>query len=226
MAQSVEEVSAQLGEMVKQFVGFQKMLQSTMDSLDTIGTWQVIVDMAFDDLHEKARGTGTSLDAVTKRVELAVSHVDSIEAWLTTTVSPPPIHPSPPLGNLDLNAAPKSSSCSRAMDRERAKGMARTTTGSSDPGRRTRIRVHIRFPLPVNPLPLMRVCMQIFVLCLFLSWIFQSLMVIFRVHGVTSVRCSSGSMLCTIVEDEVCCPKFLRGCQDMALEDLAEGACG
>jgi len=38
MAQSVEDLSSQLGEMMKQFTGFQKMLQSTMDSLDTIGT--------------------------------------------------------------------------------------------------------------------------------------------------------------------------------------------
>jgi hypothetical protein len=37
-------------------------------------------------------------------------------------VSSPPIHPSPSLGNLDLNAAPRSSSCSPAMDGERAKG--------------------------------------------------------------------------------------------------------
>ena len=38
MAQLVEGLSSQLGEMMKQFTGFQKMLQSTMDSLDTIGT--------------------------------------------------------------------------------------------------------------------------------------------------------------------------------------------
>jgi septation ring formation regulator EzrA len=66
MAQSVEEVSAQLGEMMKQFAGFQKMLQSMMDSLDTIGTWQATADTAFDDLREKARGMATSLDEVTR----------------------------------------------------------------------------------------------------------------------------------------------------------------
>jgi hypothetical protein len=110
MAQSVEEVSAQLGEMMKQFAGFQKMLQSMMDSLDTIGTWQATADTAFDDLREKARGMATSLDEVTKQVELAASCVDKIEARLTTIAMPPPIHPTPPLGNLDLNAAPGSSS--------------------------------------------------------------------------------------------------------------------
>jgi hypothetical protein len=56
------------------------MLQITMDSLDTIRTWQATVDTAFDDLREKAHGTATSLDAVTKQVELTASHVDSIEA--------------------------------------------------------------------------------------------------------------------------------------------------
>jgi hypothetical protein len=108
--------------MMKQFAGFQKMLQSTMYSLDTIGTWQATANTAFDDLRERARGTATTLGAVTKRVELAASRVNTIEARPAMMAMPPPIQPSPALGNLDLNVVPGLSSSSPSMDGERAKG--------------------------------------------------------------------------------------------------------
>jgi len=122
MAKSLEEISTQLGLMMKQFAGFQTMMQSTMDLLDAIGTWQATADTAFDELRERAQGRSTSLEAVTRRVELAATRVDSIEARLMTAPAPPPIRPAPALRNMDLNAAPGSSSRSPARDGEQAKG--------------------------------------------------------------------------------------------------------
>ena len=120
MAKSLEEISTQLGLMMKQFVGFQTMMQSTMDSLDAMGTWQATADAVFDEFRERAQGTTTSLEEVNKHMERATSRVDSLEARLTTPT--PPIQRAPALRNMDLNVAPGSSSCSPAMDGERAKG--------------------------------------------------------------------------------------------------------
>jgi hypothetical protein len=122
MAQLVEEVSTQLGLMMKQFAGLQTMMKSTMDSLDTIGSWQATADTAFDELRDRAKGTTTSLEAVTKRVEMAVTRVDMLEARLMTTPAPPQIQPTPAFKGMDLNAAPGSSLCSPTMDGERTKG--------------------------------------------------------------------------------------------------------
>jgi len=121
MAQTVEEVSGQMGEMLKQFAGLQQMLKSTMDSLEAIGTWQSTADQAFEDLRKRAQSSANTMDAMTRRMDLAATRVDAIEARLTRPTDPPPIHPSQVLGNFDLNTAPKVFSGSSSMDGERAK---------------------------------------------------------------------------------------------------------
>jgi len=93
-----------------------------MDLLDSIGIWQESGDSAFNELHDKASSTATSLEAVTKRVELAVSWVDSIEARLSAMAKLPRVQFSPSLENFDLNGAPASSLSTPSMDGERAKG--------------------------------------------------------------------------------------------------------
>lgn len=110
--------------MAKQFEGFQSMMQSTLDSLNLMGSWQASADKAFGDLRDRADGTKTSLDAVSSRIDIAASRVDSLEARLVTVpASTAPIpHPLPALRNVNLNAAPGSLSCSPAADGERAKG--------------------------------------------------------------------------------------------------------
>ena len=53
---------------------------------DLAGDW---ADTAFDDLRDRARGTATTLDAMTKRVELTALRINTIEARLATTAMPP-----------------------------------------------------------------------------------------------------------------------------------------
>jgi hypothetical protein len=68
--------------MVKQFAGFQTMMQDSLDSLNAIGSWQSMTDKAFGDLHERADGTTTTLATIMKLVDLAASRVDSLETRL------------------------------------------------------------------------------------------------------------------------------------------------
>jgi chaperonin cofactor prefoldin len=125
MAQSVEELTAKFETMSKQFTGFQSMMQNMLDSLNGMGSSQVSANKAFGDLCDRAEGTKTSLDVVSTRIDFAASRVDSLEAWLTTAPAPaaaPIAQPAPALRNVDLNTAPRSSSCSPVMDGERAMG--------------------------------------------------------------------------------------------------------
>jgi hypothetical protein len=74
-------------------------------------------------LRKRAEGASSSMEAVTKRVDLAASRMDSLEAWLTMAPATAPlVHP--PLGSrpVDLHLAPRSSSCSPARDEEWPKG--------------------------------------------------------------------------------------------------------
>lgn len=126
MSKSIEELSTQFKLMMKQFVGFQSMMRSTLDSLDAIGLWQATADSAFDELREKAEGTTTSIGAVTKRMEIVASRMDALEARLVTAppvnLTPNPAQPPIVLRGMDLNMAPGSSTCSPALDGEWAKG--------------------------------------------------------------------------------------------------------
>lgn len=122
MAKSLEELSTQFEMMMKQFVGFQTMMQSTLDSVNSIGTWQATADNVFEELRETAEGAVTSLGAVTKRVELAASRMDALEARLTTAPTANQDQLPRVLRTMDLNTAPGSSTCSPALDGERAKG--------------------------------------------------------------------------------------------------------
>jgi hypothetical protein len=46
----VEDLAAKFEVMAKQFTGFQTMMQSTLDSLNAIGSSQVSADKVFGDL--------------------------------------------------------------------------------------------------------------------------------------------------------------------------------
>lgn len=129
MAQSVEELAARFEKMAKQFDGFQSMMQNTLDSLNSMGSWQVSADKVFGDLCDQAEGTKTSLDAVSNRIHFVASRVDSLEARLMAVLAPtapaaPTLQPPPALRNVDLNVAPESSSSSPSMDGERDKGLS------------------------------------------------------------------------------------------------------
>lgn len=123
MAKSVEELSKQFEVMKKQFAGFQNMMQNSLDSLNAMGSWQTSANKAFGELREQAVNAMSSLDAVTKRVDLAATRMDSLEARLTMALVPAPQvlqAPSPRL--VDLNLAPGSSSSSPAKDGEQPMG--------------------------------------------------------------------------------------------------------
>lgn len=78
----MEELTSQFEKMMKQFSGFQTMMQSSLDSLNALGAWQATADKAFGDLHQRVEGTTSSLEAVTKRVDLTASWMDSLEVRL------------------------------------------------------------------------------------------------------------------------------------------------
>jgi hypothetical protein len=123
MAQSMEDLLTRFEIMSKQFEGFRKMMQNTLDSLNAMGSWQAFMDKVFRNLHERAEGMKASLDAVYTWIDFTASRVNSLEVRMTIAPAPPSsMQPQPALRNMDLNAAPESSSCSPAMDRERAKG--------------------------------------------------------------------------------------------------------
>lgn len=117
MAKSLEELSVQLEKMVKQFTGFQTMMQDSLDSLNAMGSWQSTVDKAFGDLRERADGTVATLAAITKRIDLAASRVDSQETWLTMAPTTAPL-PHGTTKVVDLNLDPGTSTSSPARDRE------------------------------------------------------------------------------------------------------------
>lgn len=48
----MEDLSARFETMSKQFEGFQKMMQNTLDSLNAMGSWQSSADKAFGDLRD------------------------------------------------------------------------------------------------------------------------------------------------------------------------------
>ena len=93
MAQSMEDLSTRFETMSKQFEGFQKMMQNTLDSLNAMGSWQASTDKVFGDLRERAEGTKASLDAVSTRIDFAASRVDSLEARITATATTAPAPP-------------------------------------------------------------------------------------------------------------------------------------
>jgi len=123
MAKSVEELASQFEKMMQQFAGFQSMMQSSLDSLNAMGSWQVGADKAFADLRQQAEGTTSAMDAVSKRMDLATSRMDSLETRLKAMPTPgAQAQPSPAVRQVDLNVAPRTSSCSPAGDGERADG--------------------------------------------------------------------------------------------------------
>jgi hypothetical protein len=66
------------------------MMQNSLDSLNAMGSWQTSGDKAFGELREQAMNATSSLDAVTKRVDLAATRMDSLEAWMTMAPVPAP----------------------------------------------------------------------------------------------------------------------------------------
>ena len=110
------EVSTQFETMMKQFVGFQSMMQSSLDTLNAVGTWQAGADKVLGELLERADGAATSLAAVSKRVDLTANRVDSNEAWLTLAPAGTPLLIGLKVG--DLNLPPGLSSSSSAKDGE------------------------------------------------------------------------------------------------------------
>ena len=76
---------------MKQFMGFQNMMQNSLDSLNAMGAWQVFMDKAFTDLRERADGATTSLVNISKQVDLAVSRMDSLETRLVMASATAPI---------------------------------------------------------------------------------------------------------------------------------------
>lgn len=119
----MEELSTQFEKMMKQFAGFQTMMQNSLDSLNAMGAWQATADKSLDDLRQQAHGTSSSLQAVTKRMDLAVSRMDSLETRLTTAPTAAlTVHHASGGRPMDLNLAPGPSLCSPARDGERPKG--------------------------------------------------------------------------------------------------------
>lgn len=84
----MEELATQLETMMKQFSGFQNMMQNSLDSLNAMGSWQTSADQVFGELRQKADGAATSLEAVSKRVDLVASRMDALEARLTMASAP------------------------------------------------------------------------------------------------------------------------------------------
>jgi hypothetical protein len=123
MAKSVEELASQFEKMMQQFNGFQSMMQSSLDSLNAMGAWQVTADEAFGELRRQADGASSALQAVTKQVDLAATRMNSLEARIEkATAGPTFVHPHPGSRSVDLNLAPGTSPCSPARDGERPKG--------------------------------------------------------------------------------------------------------
>ena len=120
MAKSLEELPTQFEVMMKQFAGFQNMMQNSLDSLNAMGAWQVSADKAFADLRERADGATTSLVDVSKRVDLAASRMDSLETRLTMALAAASIQHGTRV--VDLNLALGSSSSSLAKDGEQPMG--------------------------------------------------------------------------------------------------------
>lgn len=118
-----QDMAKQFETMMKQFSGFQNMMQNSLDSLNAMGSWLMSADKAFGDLRQSVEGTATSLEAISKWVDLVVSHVDSLEMRLT--MAPAPISmaqatPGPKI--VDLNLALGSSSCGPARGEEQPTG--------------------------------------------------------------------------------------------------------
>lgn len=77
------------------------MMQNSLDSLNAMGSWQTSADKAFEELREKVEGMATTLEAVSKWVDLAATRMDSIESRLTMAPATPQHLPS--LKIMDLN---------------------------------------------------------------------------------------------------------------------------
>jgi hypothetical protein len=109
------------------------MMQTLLDSLNAMGAWQATADL-FGDLRQRAEGASSSLEAVTKRVDHTASRMDSLEARLTMAPATTSLlHPPPGSKPIDLNLAPRSSSCSPVRDGERPKGHGKHCGGILEP---------------------------------------------------------------------------------------------
>jgi len=112
MAKTVEELAMQFETIMKQLAGFHNMMQNSLDSLNAMGSWQTSADQAFGELRQRAEGTATSIDVVSKRVDLAASRMDALEAWLMMAPAPIPTAQAtlgPKVVNLNLALGSSSS---------------------------------------------------------------------------------------------------------------------
>lgn len=85
MMKSVEDLSAQLEMMSKQFARFQNMIRGMLDKLDGLESWRSTMDKSLGSLLQKTDDVVTQVDQTTSRLQ-------ALEA-----PPPPPPPPPPPL---------------------------------------------------------------------------------------------------------------------------------